>query len=388
MPSSRPIPAYSSERWRTVRRWLNEHRHELGTLAADLYPQARRVVGTNLLCRDEWIPDEPLDLQHLTLNWTGYVPPPAVDGTGPASERVRPLCAGGAHYSTYAEALEAIDPPSLFENRLCYRILSADLSGPRRFIDFTRGRYFDGVNIGEALAHEFAATRLDDPEIHLHERLPLRSSVGDPCNLARRSVMPAITTLTLRHDRSGRVSFLLHWRDPAKVTHAGGLYQVMPSGMFQPIDSTLETEQSDLDIWRCMVREFSEEFLGSSEDYSGLGTPPDYGRWPFFRQLNEARYSGGLSVFCVGLGVDPLTMVADILTVAVFDSEIFDTIFEHLVAFNAEGRVISGPEAIGVPFTNEAILKFTDKAEPMQPAGAALLKLAWQHRRRLLAWRG
>ena len=45
----------------------------------------------------------------------------------------------------------------------------------------------------------------------------------------------AISTLTLRLDRaSGRASFLLHWRDPAKVGHAGGLYQVIPVGVFQP----------------------------------------------------------------------------------------------------------------------------------------------------------
>jgi hypothetical protein len=385
VPGSEPIAGGSAEHWRVVRRWLNENRHELFTLAASLYPQAGRVRGTSLLCRDEWIPNEPLELQRVTLNWKDRSPLPEVNGEGQASEHVRPLSADGARYPTYAGAIAALDPPSLFENRPSYRILSADLSGPERFIDFTSGHYFDGINIGEALAHELAADRLGSPEPPACERLPLRSSVGDPCDLARRSVMPAITTLTLRRDRSGHASFLLHWRDPAKVTHAGGLYQVMPSGIFQPADSTPGSQQGDFNIWRCMVREFSEELLGTSEDYHSLGTPLDYDRWPFFRQLNEGRRSGRLGVFCVGLGVDPLTMVVDILTVAVFDGDLFDAAFEHLVEINAEGRVISGPQETGIPFTDGAVTKFAGDAEPMQSAGAALLRLAWQYRERLLA---
>jgi hypothetical protein len=386
MPGSAPLADDSCKHWRAVRRWLNENRRELVASAAGLYPQARRVGGTSLLCREEWIPDEPFELQCLTLNWKDHPSPVAVDGTGLLSEHVRPFYADGVRYPTYAETLAALDPPSLFENRPSYRILSADLSGPNRLMDFALGYYFDGVNIGEALAHELAAERLGSQETPAGERLPLRSSVGDPCDLARRSVVPAITTLTLRRDRSGHAWFLLHWRDPAKVTHAGGLYQVIPSGMFQPADGTPDAQQSDFDIWRCMVREFSEELLGTSEEYDDLGTPLDYDRWPFFRQLNEARHSGRLDVFCLGLGVDPLTMVVDILTVAVFDSDVFDAAFEHLVAANAEGRVVSGPESTGVPFTSEAVTKHAGGAEPMQPAGAALLKLAWQYRARLLAW--
>ena len=37
-----------------------------------------------------------------------------------------------------------------------------------------------------------------------------------------------------------------------------------------------------------------ERELGSSEDYRGLGRPLDYDRWPFCRQLSDARHSDGL----------------------------------------------------------------------------------------------
>jgi hypothetical protein len=42
---------------------------------------------------------------------------------------------------------------------------------------------------------------------------------------------------------------------------------------------------------------------------------------------------------------------------------------------NDEGRVT------GVPFSAEVVDRFTGGGEPMQAAGAAVLELAWRHRR-------
>jgi hypothetical protein len=51
--------------------------------------------------------------------------------------------------------------------------------------------------------------------------------------------------------------FLLHWRDPSKVSHASGLQQVIPVGIFQPADDNPASEHHDLSLWRSMVHEFS-----------------------------------------------------------------------------------------------------------------------------------
>jgi hypothetical protein len=259
-------------------------------------------------------------------------------------------------------------------------------------MDLSLGRYFDGVNVGEALAHELAGAGPDARGPAAVGRLPFRELAGDPCDLSRRSAMCAITTLTVRRAAAGAASFLLHWRDPAKVTHAGGLYQVIPVGIFQPADGNPSSVRSDLSLWRSMAREFSEELLGTPEDYRDLGSPLDYGRWPFYRELAAAREAGKLRVVCVGLGVDPLTFAADILAVAVVDSDVFDRVFAGLVSANAEGRVIGpgvpavpgSPGAPGVPFTGEAVQRLADGSAPMQAAGAAVLQLAWRHRRSLL----
>jgi len=379
----------SPEHWRAARAGLNQRRHLLTQAAARLYPDAARVGTTALLCRPEWIPSRPLGLGEMKLAWAEHPPPAAVTGAEPASARVRPLRADGSRYPGYADAIAALDPPALFDNRPSYRLLAARLAGGAGRMDLSLGRYFDGVNVNEALAHEFAGAWPDAPGPAAAGGLPFRELAGDPCDLSRRSAMCAITTLTLRRTAAGGASFLLHWRDPAQVTHAGGLYQVMPVGIFQPADGNPSSVRGDLSLWRSMAREFSEELLGTPEDYRELGSPLDYGRWPFYRELAAAREAGKLGVACVGLGVDPLTFAADILTVAVFDGDVFDRLFADLVAANAEGKVI-GPSAAaapgvpGIPFTGEAIRRLADGSGSMQAAGAAVLQLAWQHRRSLL----
>ena len=80
----------------------------------------------------------------------------------------------------------------------------------------------------------------------------------------------AITTVTVRQSAAGS-QFLLHWRDPAKVTHAGGLYQVMPVGIFQPADGNPASVRSDLSLWRSMAREFSEGTKKHYKRYERLG---------------------------------------------------------------------------------------------------------------------
>ena len=371
-----------AEHWRRIRRLLNGHRQELAAMAAGLYPDLPRVAGTDLLCWPGWLPAAPLDLADLRIGWVSAPPPPAADGAGAAAAHVLPRSPAGQAYPTYAAAIEALDRPALFENRVCYRLLDAELCAPDRGrpgLRFGPARYFDAVNLGHAVAHELTAAWASGTRPGL-TALPLRASVGDPCALPRRSALTAVTTLTLRRAPGGAASFLLHWRDPARVNHAGGVYQVMPAGIFQPVCAAPAAQRHDLSLWRCMTREFSEELLGGTEDYPTRGGRLDYGKWPFHRELAAAREAGRLRVSCLGLGVDPLTLATDILTVAVFEAGVFDRMFRGLVTENAEGRVVTQDGSAAIPFTQATVDRFTGGAEPLQTAGAALLRLAWQHR--------
>lgn len=378
--SAQPYGSHST--WREVRRYLNEHRHRLAKAADRLYPDLPRVGSTHLLTREAWTPPHPVDLHGITLRWVDHPPAPMVTGREAAARAVLP-----PGIPTYAQAMAALDRPKLFENRTCYRLL--DVAWPE--LGFTRGHYFDGVDVGETVAHEFAAAQhggtsrhpggsgpLGESGLRRATGLPFRRLIEDPTDLRSRPALPAISMLTLRRDgRTDAMTFVLHWRDPARVAHGGGLYQVMPVGVFQPAEETPHAETADLDLWKCVVREYAEEFLGRSETY---GDAFDYETWPLYRELTYARESGRLRSLVLGIGVDPLTFATDILAVTVIEAETFDTVFGDVAAANEEGRVVG---ATGIPFDHDSVSRYVHR-EPMQAAGAAVLELAWRHRRSLV----
>ncbi|MEV7929945.1 XRE family transcriptional regulator [Kitasatospora sp. NPDC088779] len=383
MADDRPGPSDSREHWRWVRSFLNDHRFELtNRLLAESDPE-RLVPGTPLLARRHWIPEQPVPLERVRLRWQPDAPEADLDGGEPELDRIRPRRRGGTAYRRYADAVRELARPRLFEDRSCYRLLDVGTSAGGPTLAFGRGRYFDVIDICEAVAHEYAAAVLAGGAA-----TPFRAAIGDPTDLARRPVMAAISTLTIRHDRrTGEAEFVLHWRDPEKVASGGGLFQVMPVGMFQASHDAPWNEGNDFDLWRAILRELSEELLGDAEDYGSDRAPIDYAAWPLNRSLTAAHEAGRLRVFWLGLGMDPLTFVTDMLTVAVFDAELFDETFRRIVSTNDEGHRVGLDDATGrstgIPFTAEQVDRLTG-AEPMQPAGAALLRLAWRHRKALL----
>jgi hypothetical protein len=364
----------SGERdWLTVRAYLTEHRYELAVGAAEDYPPGRLVAGTPLLAASGWLPPAPVRLQDIGLELADADP---AAGSGVAAPLL-PQRPDGTRYARYSEAMAELAAPLVFENRVTYRLTEAELSGTPPRLTFTTGRYFDGVDIGEAAAHEYAAARRGICAAGLGPA-GLRGRFADPCDLRRRPANLAISVLTLRMDRrAGRASFLLHWRDPGKVGHAGGLYQVVPVGVFQPSGEAAWNRRNDFSLWRCIIREFAEELGGRSEDYASESAPVDYDSWAFARQLTEALDRGQVRVWCLGLGTDPLTYATDLLTVAVIDSDVFDALFDLNPRSNAEGEILAAREFAA------HVIDAAVTGEPLQAAGAALLRLAWQHRETL-----
>jgi hypothetical protein len=141
-------------------------------------------------------------------------------------------------------------------------------------------------------------------------------------------------------------------------------------GVFQPTGEAAWTW--DFSLWRSMVREFAEELGGRSEDYGpGLA---DYDSWPFALQMTAALGRGQIRAWCLGLGTDPLTYATDLLTVAVIDSDVFDAWFGVTLRRNAEGTILAARAFAA------HVIDRTVTGEPVQAAGAALLRLAWRHR--------
>jgi hypothetical protein len=377
------VTSESERQWLRVHAYLNRNRHELAVLAAAGYPAEDRVAGTPLLAPPAWRPRFPVPLGDVRLEFREHAPAPRVTDIADIAPELLPARADGTRYRRYSDVVRELASPAIFENRSTYRLLEGDLTGDRPHLAFTRGWFFDGVDVGGPAAHEFAAAawlREDDPPATPRSQdLRLRHAIGDPWDPAARPALIAAGALTLRHDRAaGTASFPLHWRDPARVGHAGGMYQVIPVGIFQPSGEAPWNEANDFDLWRGMLREFAEELLGADEDHGSERAPIDYDRWPFARAMTDALRDGRIRAYCLGLGADPLTFALDLLTVVVIDAPLYDDLFGELAERNAEGTVLK-PRPFDEPTIAELIAN-----EPVQAAGAALLQLAIAHRGLLL----
>jgi transcriptional regulator with XRE-family HTH domain len=377
----------SHQQWLSVRQYLNRHRSALARLAASLYPDAI-ALGSSLITQPSWLPPEPIDLDAVRLEWVGERISYQVHGTEPEALQTCPLRSPGHQFERYTLAVKALAPPSLFENRASYRLLDVDWKAGR--LTFGLATYFDKLDVAEAVGHEMAMVAMRKGESSAIDwaDLPLRSLVGDPFDPHRRALLPASTTLTLRRTPAApRATFLLHWREPDKVATAGGLFDAIPAGEFQPSSLSPWDQTNDFDLWRNIVRELSEELLGNPEHDGTSSEPIDYDGWPFFRDLALARAEGTLRKVCLGVGLDALTLAPTVMTTLVFNDEVFDEIFRGLVRRNAEGRlaVIGDQERAikGLPFVAGTVNDLLAK-QPMASPGAACLELAWHYRDRLL----
>jgi transcriptional regulator with XRE-family HTH domain len=377
--------------WRKVRMALNHRRPQLTKVAVSLYGGVQRIAGTPLITSPGWMPAEPIELGALKLTWTDESFPCAVTGGEAGSELCRPLMPHGGRYPRYCHAIRDLDPPSLFENRVSYRLLDVACGQSRQEQRYGYTTYFAMVDVCEAVAHEIAAAWLrrngNADRIKLSD-LPFRALIGDPFDLSRRPVLPSTDTLTIRHDPSkGRSTLLLHRRNSDNVALAGGMTHIIPAGVFQPSGIGPRSVSGDFDIWHNIVRELSEELLGNPE-HNGSGEPIDYDAEEPFASLNAARRDGRIRIWYLGTGLDPLTLAGEILTVLVIDAEVFDRVFADVVAWNSEGDVVFGADgSVGVPWRRETVYRQL-ATEPLAPAARACLELAWDQQDLLLGRHG
>lgn len=366
----------SQDRWRATRAALNANRHQLAQVAAGLYPD-HRLADTGLIAGEGWIPHGPVDLAAVKL-MEADAPQSTLDGSEREAARLLPDQSLTRPFPRYTTAVRDLARPRLFEDRHAWRLVGVDWSaGSLAFGDTT---YFQCADVFESLAHELAYVALDAdgrpaPVPSLRD-LPFRRLVGSPFDLSRRPVMPAVSTLTIRRDGDS-AEFLMHRRDPRAVAAAGGMLQVIPSGIFQPSSLLPAARAADFDLWRNIQRELGEELLGMPEA-DGHGRPVDYASGPF-GVLDEARDAGQVRVWCLGVALDALTLVGEILTVLVVDADVFDHLAYDFVDRNDEGQVV----AERFPFTVEGVRGLLGSGR-VAPAGAGCLDLAWRWRGMLL----
>jgi hypothetical protein len=375
-------PSAAADEWRLVRQTLNRNRHELTKVAAGMYWGPERIEGTPCLTLPGWMPAAPMDLDAVELSWTDGAPEPSVVGTDPETAPYKPPGPGGVRYTRYSQAIRALAKPTLFENRGSYRLLDLawDSAGGRMEFGYTT--YFDMLDVCEVLAHELAGAWMgvsgSDRKLSLEE-LPFRRHLGDLFDLTRRPVLPSINTLTIRRGTEGD-SIFLHRRGSCQVAIAGGQSHVIPAGVFQPSGIAPWNMAGDFDLWRSMLREYSEEMLGNPEHDGSSGAPIDYDAEEPFRTLNEGRRAGKVKAWILGVGLDPLVPAGEILTVVTIDEDVFDSAFASLVASNAEGELFPSEDgAVGIAWTSANVRRLQTR-EPLGCAAAACFALTWKYR--------
>jgi hypothetical protein len=365
----------AEDEWLRVTGYQRRRHGELAARAAAQCPPEAVMAGAPLAAAPAWRLAAPVPLDAVTLEFRQDGPPDAPDLASLVPGAL-PERADGTRYARYTDVVAALDRPAVYENRPIYRLVEADLAAASPLLAFGRGRFFDAADATGAAGHEYAAAQLAAGG---GAACPYRAALGGPFGLTRRCAPLAVSALTLRHDRAtGTATFPLHYRAPGLVSHAAGLYQVIPVGVFQPSGEAPWNESNDFSLWRCLLREYAEEFLGAAEDHGSERAPLDYGAWPLAAAMTDGLDDGTVRAWCLGLGADPLTFALDLLAVVVIDAPLYDDLFGAIVRENAEGRVL--PQH---PFDTPAVTALL-AGKPFQPAAGALLTLALAHQGGLL----
>lgn len=370
------------ERFVDIRRSVAQRRPELNRLALRLHAANVHPDLPSVLTSPRMRPAQPLPLTRLriVMRRAGQLPPVSV----PRRRRVRrmlPPQRSGAPVATYSEAIELHAKPALWNDLATYRVVSVDLAGANPEIQVGISSFFLGVDISELLGHELAAgsrgRRRDRPATY-----PIRYRLGSPVDLAARNVLTAVSALTLRVS-GDRSTFFLHERDRSKVALAGGMMHLAPSGVYQPSADDPTTIDRDKSPWLTLCREFAEEYLGVDEARGLAGAQLSYEWDEPYASINTAYESGEIRAHVLFMGLDPVSLCPELVTLVTIGASAFDRIFGSMVQRNDEGefrgaRIASG-RLIGFDF-DESTIAYLTASDRLTPTASSALMYAWAHR--------
>jgi hypothetical protein len=369
---------------------LDEERERFAALnesAAVLHvtarPSMRRIGNSCMLIEETMEPAAPMPLSSLQIEWIEREasPPPSDPEFQRSARRTLPKQTRWKRFESYSAAHGALKKPKLWENRFCFRIVSADwraADGPRLVLG--EGFYFNLIDQSGPLTMELsAATQRNPVSPPAWRRVPLRARLkSDPLALGRRVVLASVGTLTVRRTPDGQGEYFALHRETGATAFGDNTYNVLPGGMLQPASISPQSRRSDLSVWRNIMREYNEEMLGAKEAIGDAGSQADYTHPPY-SDFEQALADGTLRVWTFGMGVEALILTPVLLTIAVFEAHTFDSLFAAMVPRNEEGTVITK-----LPLRDAEVDDFLKSANVASPL-AALLYLALQHRDLLLS---
>jgi hypothetical protein len=378
------------ESFTKVRTWMKElgNEHRIVEAAHREHADLLAPAPMNLFIGDpSWVLSEPLELDRLTVKLVDESDvPPVPEACYEPLHRYWPLDLDSKPLARYHEAVtEFGPPPGIWFNWPAYRLL-----GVERRADGGLGlrvgttTYWDGFDSWSALQFEAAHQLREGASL----TGPYRRSLGTPFSLTNRNCSIGLSVLTVYRTRKGAF-FYLQRRAAGQVATMGGMAGLIPAGEFQPSSAAYAAVRSDADIWRCIMREFAEEFFGR-KDLNERGALVDYERETPFRELQRARMNGWVRPYVLDIGFDPVSWKAGIRLVWIFDEDAHQEIFRGMETESNEGSVEAaslyriGQEPLeGIPLDEENVDRYVNKDRTITEAARLCIGLTWQHREKL-----
>ncbi|MGI6875189.1 MULTISPECIES: hypothetical protein [Amycolatopsis] len=175
---------------------------------------------------------------------------------------------------------------------------------------------------------------------------------------------------------------LLTCSTPRNPAVPGGMFHVIPAGVFQPAALAPAHQANDFSLWRNIQHEYSEEFLGNPEHDGNALDPIDYEHDEPFRSFSAARAAGDFRVFTSAVVLEPLHPVGRTADRRRHRGTGVRSALRRHGRAQEEGAAVStgaGRPTVGIPFNTESRERL--KTEPLS---RACIELAGQHRHTLL----
>jgi hypothetical protein len=392
-------PAVKAERrerrgdtFRAVRAWLRELGRERQIVQAAQRAHADLLAPApmNLFITDPaWVLPEPLDLDRLTVELVDEdAAPPVREEWYEPLRRYWPLTADNEPVRRYHEAVTQFDtPPAIWFNAPSYRLLDVERRADGGFgLRVGTTTYWDGYDSWAALEFEAAYQLRETAGASIAG--PYRRSLGTPFSLDNRDCGIGISVLTVCRTHQGPIFYLLR-RAAAQVAAQGGMAGLVPAGEFQPSSAAYAAVRPDADVWRCIMREFAEEFLGRPDVSGQRGALVDYERESPFRELQRARRKGSVRPYLLDIGFDPVSWKAGIRLVCVFEQDAYLEIFRGMRHEGPEGQLevpslyrVGDKPLEGMPLDEETVRRYL-KDPTITEAARLCIGLTWEYREKL-----
>jgi hypothetical protein len=355
--------------------FYEKSRWELQLQMREYYHSRNADKDLALVTAPGWIPDQPI----LMAGKEVVEPQFRLEAGDTRASVVIPTIPGLEE--PLHEARRALNPDSEMYDGETYRPLDVHVGPDGLRLTCGRGRYFDYHDTCEILGIELAGWMLANRGLSaLREgaNLPWRKRVDDIFNLRNRHAVLGVSTLLIALHGRKQGRFFWHQRDHTVAVNPD-VRSVVPSGTFQPFTANFGLYPGDFNITATVLREFAEELLGEDDlEKPGMRAVPIEEKvqrlQPFMKQMED----GHLKIHFLGIGIDPVTTVPEVMTVMTFREDLL----QRPVKFKDNFEGTHGDTVL----SREALELFSDPplGENFHSASSACARLAARHYDRLV----